>query len=281
MSEYKQQIHKSRLDDDCAQQCRSTEAKEFLKLVMSRTKRIFLSEYSGSSFGVLWHLIKPAAILSIYTVVFGTFLRVRPDVDGIPYVLYLCSALIPWFAFRDVVVKASTCLVRNKNYLRRLMVPEELFVMEAVLQGIISFFFSSSLTLVLMLAFGEDPSWTWLLVVPVCALMMGSCGGIGLILAALVPLFSDLSQVIQIVLRPMFWMTPIIYPISQVPDGSLKVIVWMQPMTPYVQSVRQVLFYGTVPDIKLWALMIIWTVASILVGRFTLCRLRSAVRDSL
>src|ERR1700730_17537070 len=92
----------------------------------------FTFRYAGSGLGVLWNVLTPLALLAVYTLVFSAFAGARLGGDsGVPYALYLSAGFLPWAAFADCLVRATGAFVAGAPYLRRMAIPEHVFVAQA------------------------------------------------------------------------------------------------------------------------------------------------------
>lgn len=257
------------------------EHKDLVRLAWARAKTQFGSEYAGSALGGVWHLLQPLAMIGIYTLVFGVVIRVRSDIEGVAYGLYLCSALVPWLAFQESITKGSTSFTRNQHFLRKLNVNELVFPLESGLQAFVGLMLGYVVVSAFGLVTGVPVQGNWFALIPIFLLLIGCGSGIGLACGSVVPFFPDFTNVVQIILRPMFWLTPVIYPLSQVGDGPLRWVVLAQPMTPFVLATRQAFFEGTFPEIQLWLAMGAWTFGTIAFGLLILRVLRHELRDVL
>ena len=252
-----------------------------LALASRRVKSQLGFEYAGSALGGIWHLIQPLSMIVIYAIVFGIFLRVQPEYPGISYGLYLCSVLIPWMAFSEAILKGSNSIVRNRQYLRKLNVSEMIFSVESFLHAFIGLSVGYLGVIILGLIEGVSIQLSWLALPPVFLLMIACGSGIGLFFAVLVPFFTDLTHAIQICVRPMFWLTPVLYPITQVGDGFLLQVVSAQPSTPFVLAIREIYFEGVLPSASSWLAMCVWPICTLTAGMVLLRCLRHEIRDVL
>lgn len=248
-------------------------------LAFRRFKTQFSSQYAGTVIGKFWHLVQPLSMVGIYTLVFGLILQVRPNVQGVPYGVYLCAGLIPWFAFQDSIVKLSIAYTSNRQFLKRIFVAEEIFILERLIHISITLAVSFIAVAGVSLLFGVSAGVSWLLLIVILSMLLVCAGGIGWGLAFVTPFFADLIHIIQIALRPMFWLTPVIYPLSQVQNPVLSTVVYAQPMTPFVVSIRAILFEDQIPCLELWVLMSFWCLASISFGYFVKRLLGDQLRD--
>jgi lipopolysaccharide transport system permease protein len=255
--------------------------RELVRLVLTRVRAQFANQYAGTALGLIWHVLQPLAMIIIYSLVFGVMVRVRPDIDGVPYFLFLCTALIPWISFQEGIIRGAGCYLRNRVFLRKMSVPEEVFAAESGITAGLGLAVSFTIVIAVAVIMGTMPSLEWLLLPVVLLLLMICAGGFGWAAGVICPFFTDLTQIIQIVLRPMFWMTPIIYPLSQVSNGPLRLVVLAQPVTPYAVACRDLLLDHRVPSLPVWAAMVAWPAVALLVGTIAMRSLRHEIRDVL
>src|SRR5437764_9325694 len=129
--------------------------------------------YAGTGLGVIWNIVHPLALIAVYSIVFTTLMKGRvPGQDSrFGYVLYLCSGLLPWLALADCVTRGCNAFAENATYLRKLPVPEQVFVAKSAVASTLGLAISFGLLLLVAPALGLAPGWTWLLLpLPLLAL---------------------------------------------------------------------------------------------------------------
>ncbi len=101
----------------------------FRGLIWNFVKRDIKSKYSGSLLGLYWSVINPIITLIVYFVVFGFFLKARlPGNDNVwDFALYFSAGFLPWVAFSESVMRASRSIVDNKNYIKKVPFPSDIF----------------------------------------------------------------------------------------------------------------------------------------------------------
>ena len=97
----------------------------------------FRHRYAGTSVGFMWNVIHPLALIVLFTVIFSTLMPISFESDGthFPFVLYLCCGLLPWLAFADCVGRTTSAFVDNASFLKRLPLPEQVFVAKTALSS--------------------------------------------------------------------------------------------------------------------------------------------------
>jgi lipopolysaccharide transport system permease protein len=249
--------------------------------IIGGAMREIRQRYAGSLMGILWHVVAPLVQILVYFVVFSRFMGARGGVySARSYVVYLCAGILPWFVFSDVLSRGAMSLLANEGYLKKLAIPEIIFVAQTVVtSGFTLAFYTVALALMAALT-GVAVHWTWLLVPVVMALFLALAFGVALVLGVLTVFFRDVVHVLSIALQVLFWLTPVVYHESAVGPGLQQVIRW-NPLATYILSVRDLLIGAVVPDATRWAWMAGFALLAPAVGVVVLRRLRSDLRDAL
>lgn len=240
--------------------------------------------YAGTGLGVVWNVVHPLALIAVYSVVFTTLMRpaIGPDASRFTYVLYLCAGLLPWLAFSDCVVRGCNAFAENATYLRKLPIPEQVFVAKTATAATLGLAISFGLLLLTAPFLGLRPAGTWLLLpLPLLALMtMGY--GVALLLATLNVFFRDVAQLIAIGLQVVLWTAPVVYVADDrvLPQWFVRALPF-HPLMPPLVAVRDLFLYRRLPDPWVWVALAGWAVLALLVGRLAFNKLRAEIRDVL
>jgi ABC-type polysaccharide/polyol phosphate export permease len=241
----------------------------------------FTYRYAGSGLGVLWNVVTPLAMLVVYAVVFTEFAGQRFGTGSASaYVLYLSSGFLPWAAFADCLFRTTNAFVAGAPYLKKMAVPEHLFVAQAAVSATFGMLIALVLLGGMALVLRQPVSWTWLLL-PAIGILWQSFGfGLGLVLSTLNAFYRDVGQVLVVALQVWMWSVPVVYPEEILPAGYRSALV-LNPAYPYLRALRETYLYGRVPDVLEWAALVGWSLTAIAVGYAVLRTLRSDVRDAL
>jgi ABC-type polysaccharide/polyol phosphate export permease len=236
--------------------------------------------YAGSAAGVLWHVINPLAQIVIYTLVFSRIMELRlPGVAGTgAFALYLCAGILPWTAFADCVLRGASAFVDNATYLKKLPIPEQVFVAQTAATATMSLGVSMALLLVVSALIGPGVSPAWLGVPVVLVLFQGFGFGLGLLASVLNVFLRDVGQALLIVLQIWMWITPIVYLEDILPSG-LRALAPYNPAYPFIDALHRMVVRGTWPAAWEWPLMLAWAAGASTVGYLVLRRLRPEIRD--
>ena len=227
----------------------------FRSLVGNLAQRELRSKYKKSVLGWSWSLINPAATLLIYSLVFGTFLAIKPPVAGNGstqvFALYLFAALIVWNFFNAVVVGSMSALSGAGPLIKKVYFPPEATVLANALTALLQTGIETIVLVAVMIVLG-NVSWTFLIFFYLLAMMVLFCVGIGLMASISNAYFRDVSYIIAISLNLLFYATPIIYPLSVVPKElhgiPIRAIISANPLTQFVQASRDCFYLLKVPS---------------------------------
>jgi ABC-type polysaccharide/polyol phosphate export permease len=241
--------------------------------------------YAGTGLGVVWNVVHPLALIAVYSIVFTTLMRGRvPGQEGnrFAYVLYLCSGLLPWLAFSECVLRGTSAFAENAAYLRKLPIPEQVFVAKSVAAASLGLAISFTLLLLVAPWLGLRPTPAWLLLpVPLLALMLLGYG-VALLCATLNVFFRDVAQLLAIGLQVVLWTAPVVYVADAgvLPPWFIRLLPF-HPLYPPLVAVRDLFLNRALPPLPVWATLFQWPIIFLIVARVTFARLRPEIRDVL
>jgi lipopolysaccharide transport system permease protein len=238
--------------------------------------------YAGSGIGFIWNIISPLAQILVYTVVFTKVMSIKlPEIaSGFAFPLYLCSGFLPWIAFSECVSRGAHSFLENANYLKKMPIPEQVFVAQAAMSATFSLFISLGLLFGLSILMNYPANWLWLLLPLVAILFQGFGFGLGLLLSSLNVFFRDVGQLLGIFLQIWMWMTPIVYPENVLPDRLLTYLR-MNPAYPFIHTIHEIFLYDRLPAAWMWWMMCVWAFGIPALGYLVLRKLRPEIRDVL
>jgi len=222
----------------------------YRELLGNLFRRDLQAKYRGSALGVLWTVANPIMLMAVYLLVFGVIWK-SPFSQGGHYPLFLLSGLALWTFFAAAVQSSTRSMLDNANLIRKTRFPRQLVPLSVVFAHLVSFAAMLALLLVLnfiVLARVRATEW---LAIPLSVLFVGLVCGIALAVASLNVLFRDIEFIVSALLVPLFFLTPILYPLTGSPvdkhQTAVQFIHWANPLAPAVEAVRAPLFEGTLP----------------------------------
>jgi ABC-2 type transport system permease protein len=180
------------------------------------TKRDLRVRYSTSALGYFWSILDPLVMAGIYWFVFVQVFK-RP-VGEEPYIVFLLSALLAWTWFTGAVSDTTRAFIREAKLVRSTKIPRTIWVVSLVLSKGIEFIFSLPVLAFFIVVFGASVNAN-LALFPVAIILQAILTvGIGLIVAPLVVFFRDLERAVKLALRFLFYASPIIYGVTDLPS---------------------------------------------------------------
>ncbi len=224
---------------------------DYRGFILGSVQREFQARYRNSLLGALWPIFNPLSMIIVYTVIFSHIMRARlPGVDdGMAYSIYLCAGLLAWGLFSEITLRSQNMFLDNANLLKKMSFPRVCLPVIVLINAGINFAIIIGLFLGFLLVTGRWPGMALLALVPLIALQMMLCAGLGMVLGVLNVFFRDVGQLFGICLQFWFWLTPIVYPISILPEW-LQSLLQFNPLTSLIASYQNVFLYGQWP---LWS----------------------------
>jgi lipopolysaccharide transport system permease protein len=246
------------------------------ELLYLLTLRDLKLRYQDTALGLLWSLMKPLALGAVLYVALSTFVRI--DVDD--YHLVLLTALFPWVWFQTSVLLATPAFAANGALLKKVPFPRVVLPFSTVLNGGVHFLLTIPILIILLAVSGRHPNATWIIGIPLLALLqLALLMGVIMVLASVDVFFRDLEHLTEVLLNLLFYVTPILYPLSLVPDRWEPVLL-INPLTSLIEAWRDLFMNNALPGADLWPALV-FTAAALVFGRETFRRLEPGFADAL
>lgn len=230
---------------------------ESRELLFTWARREFRVRYSQSILGAAWAVLQPLALMLIFTAVFGTVLKV--PTDGLPYPVFSYVGSLPWTFFANALTFAIPTLVNNMGLVSKIYFPREILPLSAILVSIVDFAIGAALLVPLLIIY-QVPIGLTVIVVPVLVLIQIIFSyGISLFASAVNVFFRDVRFIIPLALQVWMYVSPVIYPTSQIP-AWLRPFYFLNPMAVIIDSYRRVVLQNQWPD---WPWLILTAAESV------------------
>ncbi|MGA2162735.1 MAG: ABC transporter permease [Methanoregula sp.] len=225
---------------------------EYRGLIANFIKRDISQKYVGSLLGLYWSVVNPILTLVIYILVFGVFLKVRlpGDTDIWDFALYFAAGFLPWTAFQTSVMRAAGSIIDNKNYIKKVPFPSEIFPIYVTLSEFVNLLISLGIFFVLFVILKGIPKIFILLLPLAIILQVMFTFSLAFFLSSGSVYFRDIPQMLGTIFLIWFWMTPIGYTVNMIP-ASFHWIVTLNPVYYMLEIYRDALFYGKIPDLSI------------------------------
>jgi lipopolysaccharide transport system permease protein len=219
----------------------------YRQMIFSMVRKDLRGRYKGSALGFLWTFLNPLLQLIVYTFVFSIVLRA--DIDK--FYLFLFVALVPWIFFSSSIITGCTCILAQKDLVKKIYFPRQVLPIAYVTSSFINMLFSFIVIFFVLIVSGHGVNWSALCYLPLIMCVEYVLAlGMALIFSALNVFFRDLEHILGIVVMAWMYLTPIMYKAEQVPI-QFRSLFYMNPMTPIVIAYRDILYYKQIPHIEL------------------------------
>lgn len=226
-------------------------------------QREIKAKYTGSYLGFAWAILQPLAVMVIFTLVFSVILRV--PTEGVPYSVYLFAGLSPWLFFNGTISSSTNALLGNIQLAKKVYFPREIFPLGALAANSIDFIITMVLFVVLLLI-AQVPLYATLLYYPVILLVqLVLMIGLSLMISAAVVFLRDLRFIVPLALQLGMYVTPVFYPLSNVPPSVLPFYM-LNPMASIIDAYRRISLYGQPPEWGYLAYAAGFAVVTLIVG---------------
>lgn len=235
--------------------------------IASSVKRDFQSRYQASMLGVVWLILQPLAMILVYTLVFSEVMKIRlPDSQGaFSYSIYLCSGVLTWGLFSELVSSLQNVFVNNGNLLKKISFPKICLPVISISVAIINFAIIFGLFSLFLLLSGNFPwAQAWALV-PLLFIQVLFATGLGMTVGVINVFFRDAGQFVTILLQFWFWFTPIVYVMKSLPSWAQDLLS-LNPMTRIVEGYHRIFVYNEVPNWNDLIPVLIWGIIVVYLG---------------
>ena len=217
--------------------------------------------YAQTVLGFSWAILNPLVQIIIFSIIFGKIAKI--PTDGIPYVLFLTVAIIPWTYMSESMSTSSQSLVAGQNLLGKVYFPRLIFPLTSVLAKLVDFSISLMLVMAVMIYYQVSPTWNLVYLPLLVLLMMVVPSGVGLWLSALAIRYRDVKFAMPFIIRMLIYSAPILYSASAIPD-QYRFLYSLNPIVAVVEGFRACLLGLPMP----WEFILPGSLVAVLVLMF-------------
>lgn len=244
------------------------ELAEYKDLIFLFVKRSFTAQYKQTILGPLWYIINPLITTLISTIIFGNIAQIGSD--GVPYFLFYLAGYTLWNYFSSCVSTTSTTFTANAGIMGKVYFPRLTMPIASIIYAAVNMLVVFVLTVVTQVIYNLKgysicPKAAVLLV-PVLMIQTAFLGlGVGIIISSLTTKYRDLVVLVSFGLQLWMYMTPIVYPLSEV-AGMMRYILLINPMSAIVHNFKYAMLGIGSFMYKEWLLSIVMTIFLFLIG---------------
>jgi ABC-2 type transport system permease protein len=214
------------------------EYRRILKLLVVRDLKV---RYAGSLLGYVWTVLEPLLMTLVYFFMFTKIFHRTAGADFSPYMLYLITGQLPWFWFANSVQASTRAMRAEAQMVRSTNVPRELWVLRVVASKFVEYFFSLPVLALFALAYAVKPT-IYIFLLPLAWVMETVLLiGVGLVLAPLNVLVRDVERIVPVIVRVLFFASPVLYSIEQAPK-PFRLFYSFNPCVGFLQLTRAAFF---------------------------------------
>lgn len=249
----------------------------YRQMIYSLVKRELRGRYKGSVLGFLWTFINPLLQLAVYTIVFSVIMRSGID----KFYIFLFVALVPWLFFSTCLSGGASCIFAQQDMVKKIYFPREVLPISYVVSQFVNMLLTFIVIFAVVLLSGIGMNIIALLYLPIIFFVEFILAlGITMLASALTVYFRDLEYILGIISMAWMYLTPIIYPVEQVPLEIMPIFN-LNPMTPIIIAYRDILYYKQIPQVSTLLHALILGIAILIIGCFAFSKLKRHFAEEL
>jgi len=217
------------------------------------------ARYRGSVLGFLWSFLNPLLLLSVYALVFSIYMRIQMD----NYSAFMFTGLLPWIWVSTSLLDSTTSIVSGGSLVTKVVFPLQVLPTVKVLAALVNYLLSLPILFIFLSIMGLYPTWTFFYFLLVAAIAIPLVWGMGLIFCTINVFYRDVQHILGNLLTLWFFVTPILYPISRVPERFVP-LVKLNPMARLMMAFQDIFFFRRPPNwIDLAILLVLGLILSV------------------
>lgn len=249
---------------------------KYRELLKTNIKKDVGGKYKNSFLGVLWSFISPLLQIAVYALVFQVILK--SDIEN--YTVYLCCGLIPWQYFSAVILRGAACIIDNGNIIKKVYFPREILPISVVTSEGVNFLISTIIILGFVIFGGIGLSVNILWYFVIIAIQYIVSIGFSFIVSSFSVYFRDLLHLLGIIIQLLFYATPIVYSVNNVPE-NLQWLIKINPMSYLIEAYRNIFYNKAPPDPKGLLIALAMGIALCIVGYIVFEKLEKRFAEEL
>lgn len=243
-------------------------------LIWNFARRDLKGRFKGTAVGWAWSLLLPLATVLIYSVVFSVFIRITPPPLGNGetgrYWVWLLVGMVAWTFLLNTTTQGIPSLLGNGPLLQKIYIPSFVPVVANTVAIGVQSLIELGIIAVILLAFA-NVGWSWLLVPLWAVLLLIFAASFTYVLSVANVFYRDVGQLVAVAMQMIFFLTPIIYPLTIIPEEwhgiPVRTIISASPFAEFVEAARALLYDLTLPAGRQMIALLLWTGGMFLVAR--------------
>ncbi|MEM3555942.1 MAG: ABC transporter permease [Candidatus Micrarchaeia archaeon] len=236
------------------------------------TKKIALSDlklrYKNSLLGVFWSLLEPLLIFAVLYLVFYYVM----DLQVGHYYLFLFLGIVCWDLFEKATMMGMTSITDKPSLVKKIYIPRETLVLGRCITALFMIIFELVIFFILLLISGIPITPTFLLFPFILIGEFLIALGIGFALASLNVYYRDVQYIWAVLLRALFFLSPVIYPTTIYPAEYFEFFM-LNPLARAIEASRKTILYNTLPTLPDFGIVYLAAILSLAIGYFVFIKL--------
>lgn len=248
----------------------------YRELLKTSVKKDVGGKYKNSFLGILWSFINPLLQIAVYAFVFQIIMR--SNIEN--YAVYLCCALIPWQYFSSVVLRGAATIIDNGNVIKKVYFPREILPISIVTSEGVNFLISTIIIIgfVVVSGIGLSVNIFWYFLIFAIQYIISL--GVSLIVSSLSVYFRDLLHLLGVFMQLLFYATPIVYSINDVP-AQFQWLLKINPMSYLIDGYRSIFYSKVTPNFHSLAIALIMGIILCVIGYFIFRKLEKGFAEEI
>jgi lipopolysaccharide transport system permease protein len=252
-------------------------------LFLNIFRRELYGKYRGSVLGLFWTLVNPLALMAVYTLVFSVLLKAFAIEH---YPLFVLSGLVTWVFFQSAVQMSCSSLFAQPTLVKQVRFPRHILPLAVVATNIVTLATMLAVVLLVNLIFIPETRTTFWAAIPMLLPLIALASGLSVVFGYLTVVYRDVEHLMITLFLPWFFVTPIFYTLDQLPglEGNewiADVLYYVNFVTPFVEAIRDPIFFGEWPDLGDVVYSVVAGVAALALGVLVARRIDDQVASTL
>ena len=254
----------------------ATSKQRYFDLIYILSKKEIKTRYKNSALGYVWSLANPLAFATIFYFAFQVIMRVEVE----NYALFLICGLFPWQWITNSLSIQTGSFIANVNLIKKAVFPRLILPLSVVVQDGFHFLMTMPVILFFMLIYGVELPYNAIWGIPFLIMVMfPMIYGMGLLTGSLNVFFRDTEHLVNIVIQAAFYMTPILYPMSKIPE-EYQMYALLNPFAPIILCWKDLLLSNTL-NLSYLGLAALYSTLFLMLGTYTYRRLSWQFAEAL
>jgi lipopolysaccharide transport system permease protein len=242
---------------------------QYRALLLSLVQRELKARYRGSVLGFFWTFLNPTLHMLVYALLFSVYMRQSLK----HYTFFMFVGLLPWIWFSTSVGGGASAVSDRRDLMTKVRFPAQVLPATVVVTNLCNFLFSLPLMLGLGLFFGEWPTWHVIAFPFVVGIQLCFTLGLVYVISSLNVTFRDLQHIVSNLLTMWFFVTPVLYATTTIPEQYRTVAVLANPMAILITSYQAIFYEHRLPDfgpllaLLAGALVLLWVASLVFENR--------------